>query len=142
MRAILATVTLAIALLAPLASYAQTPPPTVTATCKDGSPYSGTTKRGACRGHGGVQTWGAAQSSVAAPAPAPSATTSQPKAASKAQTAPASSGGAGQVWVNTASKVYHCQGERYYGKTKQGKYMSEPEAKADGDRPSGGKACS
>jgi hypothetical protein len=37
-----------------------------------------------------------------------------------------------KVWVNTASNVYHCPGERYYGKTKAGKYMTEPEARAAG----------
>ena len=32
------------------------------------------------------------------------------------------------VWVNTETKVFHREGSRYYGKTKQGKYMTEDEA--------------
>jgi hypothetical protein len=52
-----------------------------------------------------------------------------------ANTAPAAGGGNGLVWVNTQTHVYHKQGSRYYGKTKQGKYVSEQEAMAERDRP-------
>ena len=47
---------------------------------------------------------------------------------------PAPGGGPGMVWVNTKTHVYHSQKSRWYGTTKEGKYMSEEEAKADGNR--------
>jgi hypothetical protein len=40
-----------------------------------------------------------------------------------------------QVWVNTATGVYHYPGTRWYGNTKQGKFMSEGDARAQGYRP-------
>ncbi|WP_323145058.1 signal protein [Massilia phyllosphaerae] len=59
-----------------------------------------------------------------------------------APTAEAPGGGPGKVWVNSASKVYHCAGTKYYGKTKKGEYMAEADAKAKGYHGVNGKACS
>lgn len=39
---------------------------------------------------------------------------------------------ADKVWVNTQSGKYFLPGARYYGKTKEGKYMTETEAKKQG----------
>lgn len=84
-----------------------------------------------------------ASSSAAPPpskAPAPSATKTPTSitAASRppATAAPAPGGGAGMVWVNPETKVFHRQGDRWYGKTKNGKYMTEAEATQAGYRES------
>jgi hypothetical protein len=45
---------------------------------------------------------------------------------------------AGDVWVNTKSGKYWEPGSRYYGKTKQGEYLSEKEAVQNGYRPANG----
>jgi hypothetical protein len=40
----------------------------------------------------------------------------------------------GMVWVNLDSRVYHREGDRWYGKTKNGKFMSEADAQKAGYR--------
>ena len=55
-------------------------------------------------------------------------------AARGAQATPAAGGGHGLVWVNTETHVYHKEGTRFYGKTKKGKYVTEPEAIKEGDK--------
>jgi hypothetical protein len=73
---------------------------------------------------------------------APASAAAQPQSNTAAQTknAPpdpskikqAPGGGNGKVWVNTETKVYHMEGDEWYGKTKHGKYMTEDEAKKAG----------
>ena len=129
-------------------------PAGATGVCKDGTYSMAASKSGACGGHKGVQTWyaaaaakpakvAAAAAPVAAPAPAAvkSAAVAAP-AAKAAATAPAPGGGPGMVWVNTSTKVYHCPGTKYYGTTKDGKYMTEAAAKAMGAHADHGNACS
>jgi len=140
---------------------AATPAPAASATaaapaagasgqCKDGTYSTATSKKGACRGHKGVKDWYAAAEAArpaASAAPAavtPAVATRAPAAAAPSATTPAAAapgGGAGLVWANKDSKVYHCQGDRWYGKTKEGAYMSEADAKAHGYRADHGKAC-
>ena len=69
-------------------------------------------------------------------APAPVAAPAAPAPAKVAM-----AGGAGKVWVNASSKTYHCEGSKFYGKTKTGEYMTEAEAKAKGNHAVKGKAC-
>jgi hypothetical protein len=150
-------------------THAQAPagaPAGSTVQCNDGSFASPPKKSGACRGHQGIKVWfgptdatsaakpaAAASAASARPAAATGATPAQPAtpaptakitapAPKAAQSAPAPGGGPGKVWVNMESKVYHCPGDRYYGTTKNGQYMSEADAKAKGMRPSHNKACS
>jgi Protein of unknown function (DUF3761) len=130
---VLAAGTLACALA--LAAAPATAPAGATGMCKDGSFTSNATKKGACKGHKGVKEWYADGGATAASAP-------QATARTAVAATPAPGGGPGQVWVNKATKVYHCPGTKYYGKTKAGEYMTEAAAKAAGNHPDHGKACS
>jgi len=79
----------------------------------------------------------AAAAPVSNPPAAPSGTLGSTAPATKPtsaqqQTSPVNS--AGMVWVNTDSGVYHKPGTHWYGKTKQGKYMTEADAQKAGYR--------
>ena len=163
MKLRLSSIALGCTLLASLPALAQKPA-NATGQCKDGSYWTGATKSGACRGHQGIQTWygdstttAAAAAPAAKPAPAAAAAPAAKPASAAPSAAPAPAakatppkpsptaapgGGPGMVWVNMNSKVYHCYGDRYYGKTKEGKYMSEADAKAMGAKGDHGQACS
>jgi hypothetical protein len=161
MRTLITLIALSSTLLIESAiSYAAAPanaPAGTTGLCNDGSYYSGPTKKGACKGHKGVKDWygtpgAAAAPAAAAPTPAagtPAAAPASPGAAAAAspatspapKAAPATGGGAGKVWINKSTKVYHCPGDRWYGKTKEGEYLAEGQAVAEGYKPDHGKAC-
>jgi hypothetical protein len=129
---------------------------TTPVTCKDGitSPRGG---RNACAQHGGIDeaaTAAAAQGTDNTPPPTtgstPSTTsdsradetTPAPAASPTPKTrAPQPSDKRAKVWVNTASKVYHCPSDPKYGKTRQGEYMSEADAKAKGNHADHDKPC-
>ena len=155
MRILMASAAMTAGMLIAFTSAAQAPAGS-TGECKDGTYTSAASKRGACSGHGGVKDWYSNAAPTTAPAKAPATTmapaapaapapaaksTAAPMAAAPAA-APAAGGGPGKVWVNSKSKVYHCQGDQWYGKTKEGEYMTEAAAKAAGNRPDHGKACS
>lgn len=151
------------ALAAQMQAQAQVPagaPAGTTVQCKDDSYASPDTKSGACRGHKGIKTWYGKAAAPAAPVAAAPAVETQSASVDKTGVAPttgtatrtpgapdltkmaaAPGGGAGKVWANDETKVYHCMGDRYYGKTKKGEYLSEADAKSKGMHASHNKTC-
>jgi len=68
-------------------------------------------------------------------------TTPAPRTPPKPAAQQAAGAAPNKVWVNTATNVYHCPNDRYYGKTKEGAYMTEPEAKKAGAHGPRGQVC-
>jgi hypothetical protein len=67
---------------------------------------------------------------------------SAPALAQSSSTKPTCAAGDPVVWVNSSSKVYHEQGDQYYGNTKHGKYACKSAAEAAGNHASGQKSKS
>lgn len=93
---------------------------------------------------GPLVTVGARPAPPAASQPAP-ASASRPSAASKSSSSSSNAGVSepagpppvrGMVWVNTETKVFHREGDKWYGNTKHGKYMNESDALKAGYRES------
>jgi DNA uptake protein ComE-like DNA-binding protein len=80
-----------------------------------------------------------ASKSKSSSAPASESSTKSSKASKSASSEPDEAAyqpppSKGMVWVNLDSKIYHREGDRWYGKTKNGKYMTEADAEKAGYR--------
>ena len=84
-----------------------------------------------------VSIGGAAPAPAKAQAEKPAAKTDKAPAAPAAKASDGSKAGTtearvppakGMVWVNTSTGVFHHEGDRWYGKTKEGKFMTEADA--------------
>jgi hypothetical protein len=81
---------------------------------------------------------GGPAAAAAPPAPAPSSLSTPTSHKSRSSGTSAASGSEntsaqvppqpGMVWVSRRSKVYHVEGDRWYGKTKHGEWMTEADA--------------
>jgi hypothetical protein len=135
MRSLIAIIVITVLAATPLVRAADTTPsPTPEASATPAKKHSKKTKAAAASTATPAET----ANSAATPAATPAATASLPAKkhqAPRPQAAQAPGGGNGQVWVNTETHVFHKEGSKWYGKTKQGKYMSEADAVKEGDKP-------
>jgi len=128
MRSLITLIVITAFAASPLVRAADpTPTPSPTAVASPAKKHSKKSKAAAAE----TATPAAASNSEAIPAATP---TAKKHKAPESQASQAPGGGNGQVWVNTEAHVFHKEGSRWYGKTKQGKYMSEAEAVKEGDK--------
>ena len=122
MKALLVSSALGLGLLLTAGAWAQAPAG-ATASCKDGTYYTGTTHKGACRGHKGVDKWldggASAASSAAAPESAAKPEKSKkPKKTAAAEAAPATAAPAAPA---PAGAIAMCKDGTYFtGTTHKG----------------------
>jgi DNA uptake protein ComE-like DNA-binding protein len=91
---------------------------------------------------GGARTPGSAERKEARPSSPPDAepresqstVPNRPAAPPATASSPQVTASRGMVWVNTDTKIYHREGDRWYGKTQHGRYMTEEEAIRQGYR--------
>jgi len=123
MRALIALLALAAFAAVPLVQAADTTTsPTPQASASPGKKHSKKAATGANATNAATPATSATPNKAAKGVPTP-------------QTVQASGGGAGKVWVNTETHVYHKEGSKWYGRTKNGKYLSEQDAIKEGDKP-------
>jgi hypothetical protein len=128
MRFLLALIVLTSFVATPLVRAADpTPTPSPEASATPAKKHSKKPKATAAA----ATTPAPASNSAATPAASPAA---KKHTAPQPQAAQAPGGGNGQVWVNSETHVYHKEGSKWYGRTKNGKYMSEAEATKAGNK--------
>ena len=71
----------------------------------------------------------------------PSTSPTAPRSSSDTTKKSEESDSSPKVWINTKSQVYHCPGTRYFGATANGRYSTEKEAIAEGNRGAYGRTC-
>jgi hypothetical protein len=128
MRSLITLIVITVLAASPMVRAADTTPsPSPTPAASPAKKHSKKSKAAAAE----TATPAAASNSAATPAATP---TAKKHKAPEPQASQAAGGGNGQVWVNTETHVFHKEGSKWYGKTKQGKYMSEAEAVKEGDK--------